>query len=308
MKKKIIIIVGVIIVIIAAITVIILTKKGEITDSESSYTDTKAITMTIENTLTSSGEVTSDTINKSLNTYKYFSKIYYEEGSYIKKGSKIVKYTNGTYYKAPYNLVLVSYNLPDSKDRISAQNYLQVKKLDTLEMSLTVDETEISKVSVGQEVNITLSAFEDKTYTGKITFINQIGSYSSSGTKYTAMVTFSNDGNVKIGMSGSVEVEIESVENAVAIPIEAVQSEDKEKYVLLVDDGGNTSKVVVETGISNAAYVEIISGLSEGDIVRMLETTTSSSSNRGQSGKNFSQNMGGGQMPSGGNFTPGNRE
>lgn len=268
MKKKILIVLCILV--ILAIILVLVVKKDKNIETDVTYKDVMVSRMDIVNTITSSGEVTSDTVVKNLNTDKYFEEIYYEVGSYIKKGKKIVKYTNGTYYKAPYNLVLTDYNVPEEDERIRDNHYLEYMKINSLEMQLSVDESEIDKIKTNQSVDITLNAFEDKTFTGKISFINQIGNYSSSGTKYTAIVKFSNDGNVKIGMSGSASIEVEKAENVLAVPIEAIQTMGKEKYVVVVDDDGNTENVTVETGISNAAYVEIKSGLTDEDMVRMV--------------------------------------
>lgn len=304
MKKKIIILSIILVLTICAIIFIVTRKDSE--ESTTTYKDVKVSTMTIENTLTSSGEVTSDTIEKTLNTNKYFSKIYYSVGDYVKKGAKIVKYTNGTYYTAPYNLVLVSYNLPDSGERITDMHNIQFKKLTTLEMTLSIDETEIDKVSSGQKVNITLNAIEDKTYKGKITSINQIGSYSSSGTKFTATIQFSNDGKVKIGMSGSVSIVVEKAENVIAVPIEAIQTKDSTKYVVVVN-GNETSEIEVTTGISNAAYVEVKTGLTGDETVRMIETTSTSTKNFQFSGNRYNMGSTNGQEMPSGDFNPGNR-
>lgn len=272
MKKKIMLIISVLVV-ITIVIILLFTRKEESTD-EVTYKDVKVSTTTIENTITSEGEVTSDTITLSLNTYRYFSKMYYEVGSFVKKGTKILKYTNGTYYKAPYDLVIVGYNLPDSKGRIRSNHNIQVKKMTTLKMTLNIDETEINKVSVGDTAEITLNAYTDKTYTGKITFINYIGNYSSSGTKYIAEIEFKNDGNVKLGMSGNIKIIVEKSENVISVPTEAVQTKGNKKYVVVVNDDGTTTDTYVETGISSSAYVEIKSGLSGEETIRMIETTT----------------------------------
>lgn len=307
MKKKIIIL-SIILLTIIGVIVYFLVRKDSEEETTESYKDVEVSKTTIENTLTSSGEVTSDTKTISLNTYRYYSKIYYSAGSYIKKGTKILKYTNGTYYKAPYNLVLVGYSLPDSGEKITDMNYLQVKKTATLKMTLSIDETEIDKVSVGQKVNITINALEDKTYTGKITFINQIGTYSSSGTKYSATVEFTNDGNIKIGMSGSVSIVVETAENVIAVPIEAIQTKDNTKYVVVVNDDDTTSDVTVTTGISNAAYVEVKEGLTGTETVRMIETTSTTTKSFQFSGdKSDMQNNGGNMSMPSGDFNPGTR-
>lgn len=98
----------------------------------------------------------------------------------------------------------------------------------------------------------------------------------TNGTYFSAKVTFENNGNLKIGMSASCEIIIEKAENVVAVPLEAVQTSDDGKYVIVVNDDGNTSEVSVETGISNDAYIQIKSGISEGTTVQMIESSTSS--------------------------------
>ena len=70
------------------------------------------------------------------------------------KGSKIVKYTNGTYLKAPYDLVITSYNVPDSKEKVRSNNYVSYKSLSSLKMELSIDESDINKVKENQEVTI----------------------------------------------------------------------------------------------------------------------------------------------------------
>lgn len=82
-----------------AIILVLVVKKDKNIETDVTYKDVMISRMDIVNTITSSGEVTSDTVVKNLNTDKYFEEIYYEVGSYIMKGKKIVKYTNGTYYK-----------------------------------------------------------------------------------------------------------------------------------------------------------------------------------------------------------------
>lgn len=277
MKKKIIAFLLVIVVILG-IVIFFMTKEES--NDNIKYKDVKVSTQTITNTITSSGEVTSDVVVKYLNTNKYFKTLNYEVGDYVKKGSKIVKYTNGTYLKASCNLVITGYNVPDSKEKVRNNNYIEYKCINKLKMSLSIDESDISKVKVGQSVTITLNYDESKTYDGKITSINQIGNYSSSGTKYTATVEFTNDGNVMLGMSGSVEVEVERSENVISVPIEAVQTNGNSKYVLVVDENNETSEAVISTGISNSAYVEVTSGLNGDETIRMISTESNETNNK----------------------------
>ena len=86
----------------------------------------------------------------------------------------------------------------------------------TLQLNISVDETEINQIKKGQEVKIEISAL-DKSFTGKITSVNQAGTYSNSGTTFSAVVEFENDGNVKIGMSASCTTVLEKAENTIYI-------------------------------------------------------------------------------------------
>ena len=91
-------------------------------------------------------------------------------------------------------------------------------------------------------------------------------------------------------MSATCEIIIESAENVVAVPIEAIQTSDEGKYVIVVNEDGTTNNVIVETGISNDAYTEIKSGISENTTVEV------------QSQEDSENNSFRGGMPGGMNF------
>lgn len=279
-------------------------SSGEVTTTN--IKETTVGTQTITKTLTNSGEIASNVTEElSLNTYRYFSEIYVEENDFVAEGANILKYTNGKYLTAPYDLVVTKISIPDEGDRCTSAHSITVQSTEELTLTLSIDETEMSSVKVGQEVEIVANAYEDKTYNGTITKINQIGSYASNGSSFTGTVVFENDGDLKIGMSASCTITLEKAENVVAVPIEAVQTEGNTKYVIVVNEDGTTSNVTVETGLSNDAYVEIKSGLEGGETIQMIEETSSSSSGQSGRGQMDMSDMMGGQrgnfeMPSGG--------
>lgn len=253
-------------------------------------------TQTIENTLTSSGEISSSESEKlSLTTSYYFNQMCVEENDIVLAGENILEYTNGKYLTAEYDCVISSCSVPESGSICTSSHYVEVQNMETLVMTLNIDESEINSVEVGQEVEIKLNAYEETTYTGTISKINSIGSYSTSGTSFTATVEFENDGNIKIGMSASCTIIIEKAEDVIAVPIEAVQTSDNKKYVVVVKDDETTENIDIETGISNDSYVEIKSGLSGGEKIQMVSTTTSSNSSFGGGRSNM---KGGSEMPS----------
>ena len=141
---------------------------------------------------------------------------------------------------------------------------------------ICISETDINKVSVGDVVDITLTSSEEKVQ-GNITSISEIGAYSSSGSYFPSTVTFINNGNFKIGMGATCEIIVESAENVIAVPKDSVQTSDSGKYVIIVNDDGSTTNQTVETGISDDDYIEIKSGITEGAMVQVQETDSSSS-------------------------------
>jgi hypothetical protein len=120
-----------------------------------------------------------------------------------------------------------------------------------------------------------------------------VGNYTESGSTFTAEVTFANDGNVKVGMSGTASITLETAENVIAVPVNAVSGRRGQKVVTLLKESGKTEAVEVTTGVENDAFVEIKSGLSEGDTVVVPESEDSND-NR------FGGMPGGGDMPGGG--------
>ena len=319
-KKKYIIISGIILTIIIAsiiATIIINKSKNAETSSSTSLVETQVSTQTIQKTLTGSGQITtSDTEKLALTTTKYFSTMCVEEDDTVKAGENILKYTDGTYLTATYDCVISSYSVPETGKICTSSNYVQVKNIGTLNMTLSVNESKINSISVGQSVSITVNAIENKTYTGTITKIDSVGTYSSSGSTFTATIEFANDGNIKIGMSASCTIILEEADNCIAVPIAAIQTSGSNKYVIVVKNDGTTENVNVETGISNDNYVQIKSGLSGNETIQMLKTTSttstktsskksSSSSSSSKSSSSSSSSFGGSMSEMGGEFPGG---
>jgi len=155
-------------------------------------------------TLSSTSEVKSALIeNVELHATYYLEDAYVENNSYVAKGEKILKYTNGTYLKAPYDCYIVELNLPEEEGKCLNSHYVKIQSKNVLTVSMDISEKNIEKISIGDEAKITISALE-QTYTG---YITHIGSTASNG-KFTIDIEFENDGNIKLGMTSTVEISI----------------------------------------------------------------------------------------------------
>ena len=175
------------------------------------------------------------------------------------------------------------------------------------EMSVTisVDETDILSLEVGQEVDVTVSSVSEDTLSGTVTEISREATTSSNVTVYSAVVTLDKTEGMLPGMTADVDVKIEGVENAIIIPVDALHQTSAISYVYTSYDAENQTyggMVEVTVGMQNSNYAEIVSGLEEGDIVYYTETETFSfffgGMPSGSYGGMSSDNFGGGK-PSG---------
>lgn len=150
----------------------------------------------------------------------------------------------------------------------------------TFEMS--VDELDVQSVAVGQSVVITADAFENQIFSGKVTNISLASSYANGVTNYPVTVTLDEVGGLLPGMNVDGQIILEEAENALVIPVDALMRGNK---VYVKDDTvkeqngavpAGFRSVDVETGLINDDYVEILSGLSEGDVVYVAESSKSS--------------------------------
>ncbi len=176
--------------------------------------------------------------------------------------------------------------------------------LSYLEMTMSIDELDISSVEVGQEVQITADAVEGQTYTGVVTEVSVAGTTSGGITTYPVTVRIDETDGLLPGMNVDAEIVISSADDVLAIPASAVNRGDT---VLITADSPSAANaldqeapegyvyVAVETGVSDDSYIEILSGLQEGDTVAYLQAASSSSSDNAM----MMGGMGGG-MPGGG--------
>lgn len=268
--------------------------------SDETVTQVEVSKQTIRKTLAGAGQISSALTEKiPLHATYYLEVCNVEENEYIAAGENILQYTNGTYLTAPYNCVISSISIPEEKGQCTSKHYIEVIATDTLQMELSIEETDIDLVSIGQEVEVKIDAKENSSYIGYVSYISEIATYSSNGSKFKAIVTFSNDGTIKIGMSSSCEVILAKAENVIAVPTEAIETVGNIKYVEVVNKEGSTTKVQVKTGIENDAYVEITEGVQEGDIVQITESKNSSAGGMNANWQERKEMFGGEERQSG---------
>ena len=166
----------------------------------------------------------------------------------------------------------------------NARQLCTIYDLSYLEMVLAVDELDIRDMAVGQTVKITADAVEGAEYHGVITKVSVAGTTVGGVTSYPVTVRLDKTEGLLPGMNADAEVVITSRENVLAIPAAAVQ---RGGLVLVTADSPSAvnadsaveapegyAYVRVTAGISDEEYVEILSGLQEGDTVAYTLVTS----------------------------------
>ena len=149
--------------------------------------------------------------------------------------------------------------------------------LSYLEMTLNVDELQVSDVSVGQSVQVTADAVPDKTYTGTVTRVSMKGSSNGGTTTYPVTVRIDETEGLRPGMNANAEIVTAEAKNALAVPNAAIV---RGGYVLVTKDSPSAANadpdmtapegyvyVPVKIGVSDDDYTQIISGVTGNDTV-----------------------------------------
>lgn len=211
---------------------------------------------------------------------------------------------------SPIKGTIVDKNYNAGETTEANQVLCTIYDLSYLTMTLSVDELDIASIEVGQSVSIVADAVEDTTYTGTVTKVSVAGTSSGSATTYPVTIRIDETDGLLPGMSVDATIELASAEDVLAIPSAALNRGDTVLVTAdspsaangtlvesTAEDGEDYYSVEVTTGVSGDDYIEIVSGLQEGDTVAYIPTS-SSSSEMGMMG-GMPGGMGGG-MPGGG--------
>jgi len=162
------------------------------------------------------------------------------------------------------------------------------------EVEVSISEVDCLSVEVGQKVEIELDITKGQIFSGKVV---EVAEYASAESGVVSVpVTLRMDEvspYFKPGFSATAEIIVDSVENAIVVPVTAISEGSRNSIVLKVE-GDKAAPTQVKTGISDGFYYEIIEGLQDGDkiVVNSYQLNASAGSGRGGFG-----GMGGAPLP-----------
>ncbi len=235
------------------------------------------------------------------------------------------------YILSPVSGKVIKKNI-DVGDTLSVTNFTVtmavIYDVSAMTFEMSIDELDISQIYLGQEVQVTADAMDGQTFTGSVSYISYEATTSGGVSTYPVTVQIDEVGDLYTSMNVDATIVLTDADNVLTVPVDAIQ---RNNYVYVKDDTVTEAvgsvpagfrAVEVETGVNDGNYVEIVSGLEEGDVVYVVRYTSATEDSENSlldglgslgdfgsdssSGTSSSGNwQGGGSMPSGGSSSGG---
>ena len=287
--------------------------KAQYTVVYQSYTAGRG---SISNSLSFSGTI------QAINNVSYTSSssttirtIYTAEGEKVKKNDKLIRLTSGQVIEAEFDGTVNQLYFAEG-DKVAAGDILiQIVDFEHMKASIRVDEYDISDVHVGTRCKVTTTATSE-SFDCSISSINYVSSSTGNVAYYTAIAYVNAAGGVYPGMQVTVTVPQEEASNVIILKADAISfSPSNRAFVYTQDESGQMRQTPITTGVSNGNYVEITSGLSDGETVYAVAKKEEQNGlsgllsglfggqqirNTNYGGQNRNTNFGGGQNRPGG--------
>ena len=290
------------------------------------YDEYSATTGTISNALSFSGSLQArSNVTYTASSPAKVRAIYVTREQDVKAGDALMRLSSGQTVEAEFDGRINQLYVAEGDKVSSGANLVQVVDFEHLQVSVRVDEYDISSVHAGDQCRVSTVATEN-TFTTTIDSINYVSSSTGSVAYYTATAYVDVAEGIYPGMQVTVTIPKEEAADVVILREAALSFDlNNQAFVYTMNESGELETTYVKTGVSNGNYVEIRDGLKSGDTVYVaVETTTDSFSsllsglfgsqqfnrqqNRTRNTNNSERwnnsNPGSGNPGSGGGFTP----
>ncbi len=147
---------------------------------------------------------------------------------------------------------------------------LTLSDLSRIFVVASVDESDIGRIEVGQDVEVTADAFPNMEFDGKVIRIATKGTNTSNVVTFEVKIEVLGEGKdrLKPEMTANVDILIANRQSVLLLPSEAVQGTGEKRFVLLpAAPGQEPERRSVKTGEDDGIHVEIVEGLREGEEV-----------------------------------------
>lgn len=278
-KKRIITGVIIFLIVIGVVCGIIFSPKS------SEYTEANVMIGNIETYYTFSGVVESkNSQNVMANSVMQISEIKINEGDLVEKDDVLFKTSAGQEIKAQISGTVSDIYVTEDEQVMAGSPLCDIYDFNSLQVSVKVDEYDLSSISEGKEVTVNISAL-DIDVTGTVSNISDTAINQQGVAYFSAVIELPENPAIKIGMSAEAKILNKSALNVLTIPMAAIQFNDDESTYVFIKDEEEILSQDIEVGINDGINVEITGGLSEGQKIYYIKTDTASD----MSGSGFRQ-------------------
>jgi multidrug efflux pump subunit AcrA (membrane-fusion protein) len=183
--------------------------------------------------------------------------------------------------KAPWSGTVLAVNVSTGEMVSPQTSLMKIADTSVWNVETYVDEVDILNVRDGQDAQITIDSYPDKTFAGKVSYLGRTLVKTPEGlNSYALKIGLTTPPTtVADGMSADATIILSTVKGVLAVPVESVISENGKKYVMLVSSNARnkvvTTKTEIGVGLEGDDYVQVTSGLKAGDhIVRQPVVAT----------------------------------
>lgn len=171
---------------------------------------------------------------------------------------------------APFDGILTVSPTAVSGVQLTSADFFEIVNPNSLYFSAVVDEADIGKVSPGQTAELSLDAFPDEKYVTQVKDISFTSTVGDNGTAFAVEFPLSPQSfkqQMRLGMNGDITIILDEKDGVLTVPLSATKSRDDKMYVDIKKDDTTTEEREITVGIESDEAVEVLSGLTEQDLI-----------------------------------------
>lgn len=196
-----------------------------------------------------------------------------QEGIYQEtreKWEEFSSYISANAVLAQYNGVITSVELAEGDSIRTGSLLITLYDMDDVSMTVTVYEEEMTDLFLGSAATIRFTAYPEEIFEAVVTEFSDASTDAKGNVVYEVTVTVKGDvSGLFQGMTGDITFVTGQSEETLYVYQRAVITENGKSYVKIREEDGNITKKEITTGFSDGTYIQVLEGLSEGDVVLM---------------------------------------
>lgn len=167
---------------------------------------------------------------------------------------------------APITGTVTKVNADEGSYASASAPMFEIANVDTLEVSTGINEQNVGKIKLGQEVLMKINSVSDQWFSGNITEINKV--MDSTTKNYPIKISLQNqDKKLVAGMYAEINVVVDHVDNVLVVPVEAIIYKDAQPVAYVAQADGTVKEASLTLGLNDGNHYVVTKGLAAGDQV-----------------------------------------